>query len=114
MTDNITPQGPQAKAPMTTDEIINRLGQVMFTSSQLTADTFSSKEVARDKQAMALAAQAVELLEEIKKELHDECCACAHHDCPACKNPCLDCIDDDGDHREFRWPLGEEADHENK
>ncbi|MCD7829737.1 MAG: hypothetical protein LUG58_04795 [Clostridiales bacterium] len=113
MTDNITPQAPQTKASMTTDEIINRLGQVMFTYSRLTADVFSAGEVARDKQALSAAVQAVELLEEIKKELHNNCYACARH-CPTSENPCLACLDDDGDHWEFRWPLGEEADHENK
>lgn len=99
---------------MTTDEIIDRLNQVSFTYSRLTADTFSSKEVARDKQALTAAIQAVELLEEIKKELHNECCACAHNDCPVDENPCQDCLSDGDDRWTFRWPLGGEAEHETR
>ncbi len=61
---------------MTTDEIINRLGQVKFTYSRLTADVFSAKEVARDQEALTAAVQAVETLERVKKALnggeHDE------------------------------------------
>lgn len=79
---------------MKPDEIINGLNAV--------------KEVYQPKNAQAIdaAIQAVELLEEIKKELRGECCACAHRDCPVDEFPCRSCLREKW---EFRWPLGEDA-----
>ncbi|MCD7757863.1 MAG: hypothetical protein LUH45_06785 [Clostridiales bacterium] len=111
MTDNIT---PQTRAPMTTKEVIDRLKQVSFTYSRLTADGFSSKEVARDKQALTAAAQAVELLEEIKAELRGECSGCKSAKQKTYEPPCCDCLIGEGDDKwEFRWPLGK-AGHDEK
>ncbi|MCD8147527.1 MAG: hypothetical protein LUD84_09685 [Clostridiales bacterium] len=119
MTDNITPLAPQTRAPMTTKEIIDRLSQVSFTYSRLTADTFSAVEVARDKQALTAAVQAVEVLEEIKQDMHGYCVACKHKEKHTYEPPCADCAscypsNDAVDHWEFRWPLGKEADHETR
>ncbi|MCD7887047.1 MAG: hypothetical protein LUG44_05445 [Clostridiales bacterium] len=96
---------------MTTKEIIDRLDSLLHHPylSDLCEDAEGTRETG---QTLTAAIQAVELLEEIETELYDECYACAHHDCPACKNPCLACLDDDGDHWEFRWPLGEEKHNE--
>ncbi|MCD8333758.1 MAG: hypothetical protein LUC35_00065 [Clostridiales bacterium] len=114
MTDNITPQVPQTRAPMTASDIIRRLETVRTVYPAALGGDLDEEE-AKELEALTAAVQAVELLEEIKKELRGECAACKFRERREYEYPCCDCVNDGEDDKwESRWPLGEEADHENK
>ncbi len=112
MTDNIT---PQARAPMTTSDIIRRLGGIRAVYPMALGNAIGEEETAAGMEALTAAIQAVKLLEQFKAELRGECAACKFVERATYEPPCCDCFsDEEGDKWEFRWPLGEEADHENK
>lgn len=115
MTDNITPQVLQAKAPMTTEEIIGLLETVKIVYPVVLGNAVAEEEIAAELEALTAAIQAVGLLEQIEAELRGECAACENREtgghCPACQ----ECIEARcGINWEWRWPPREEADHENK